>query len=103
MTEGAIPIVPFWTCIPFVFCILSVAFAPLLIARIWKHHYALVMLGSMIFALGVMAFSVPSDAIWLVYGHAFLEMLDEFFGFLSLVGSLSVISGGIYISGPRCE
>ena len=88
-----------WTCIPFLLCILSVALCPMLISRIWKYHYDVIMVLCIGFAAIFMVSSIPMEFVWRVYGHSFLEMVDEFFGFLSLVGSLFVITGGIYISG----
>src|SRR5271168_3249105 len=80
-----------WMMLPFGVLLAAIALAPLFFADWWGRHYPKV--------VGLLA------SIVVVYYIAFLaapgkvmHTAAEYFGFIALVGSLFVISGGIHIS-----
>lgn len=82
--------------IPFAGLLLSIAFAPMLAAQFWHHHYGKVT------AFWALSFLVPFA---LVFGlpHASHELvhvlLGEYIPFVLLLTALFTVSGGIYIRG----
>jgi Na+/H+ antiporter NhaD/arsenite permease-like protein len=97
--EGAALDLPFWTAIPFVLLLLSIALLPLF-AEYWWHHNSNRALVSALFA-------VPVVAYLLYYRQAtgadtltpLIHELEGYLAFIILLGSLYVISGGILLSG----
>lgn len=87
---------PLWTLLPFVALLLCIAVMPLAAAHWWERNRNK--------AIVVALLSVPL-AIYLVsaWGHEGVEQIHEkcleYVSFLLLLGSLFVISGGIYIQG----
>jgi Na+/H+ antiporter NhaD/arsenite permease-like protein len=91
---------PVWTVLPFVGILLSIALLPLLAPHFWEHHFPKVSGFWLVVALIGMYLSVPADARFSdVYGHEIFGTYEEYVSFIVLLGSLFVISGGIYISG----
>jgi Na+/H+ antiporter NhaD/arsenite permease-like protein len=82
---------PVWTVTPFVVLLAAIALAPLFFSNWWGRHYAKVAFG-----LG---------AVTLLYYVAVLQAHEralqtgiDYVGFICLIGSLFVISGGIHIT-----
>ncbi|MCH7478118.1 MAG: sodium:proton antiporter [SAR324 cluster bacterium] len=96
--DGFVP--PIWAVIPFLGILLSIALLPLLAAHFWEHHYGKVSAFWMVLAIVVMFFTVPGEQTFAgAYGHEVFKTSEEYLSFIILLGSLFVISGGIYISG----
>src|SRR5437016_2131233 len=87
---------PLWTVLPFVALLLSIAILPLSAGHWWEHNRNKTIIAGALAAL---------VAVYLVaaYGHAGLhelfEKLKEYSSFIILLGSLYIISGGIYVKG----
>lgn len=82
--------IPLWTSVPFMLMLLSIAIIPLISHRWWEKNYPLVSLS--LGALGLflyLSLFKDLDAVW----HTALE----YFSFISLIGSLFVVTGGILI------
>jgi Na+/H+ antiporter NhaD/arsenite permease-like protein len=79
---------PAWMVLPFVLLLLCIAMMPLCAAHFWEHHYPKVAVG-----LGLIT------AVYYLFvlhnSHAVLHSMTEYVGFMALIGSLYVISGGI--------
>ena len=88
--------VPLWTLVPFVTLLLSIAVLPLAAPHFWEsnRNKAVVSLG---LALPIALYLVLAHgaAGWAELGHKAME----FISFMALLGSLYVISGGIYVRG----
>jgi Na+/H+ antiporter NhaD/arsenite permease-like protein len=87
---------PWWSALPFAGMLLSIAVVPLIAHRFWEsnRNRALVAAG----------FSLPTILYMLVAvgpigAHELREKLFEYTSFIVLLGSLFVISGGIYVRG----
>jgi len=99
---GFIP--PVWTIIPFVGILLSIALFPLFAPHFWEHNFGKI--SAVWLVLGFIAMYVSTlghmgfiDA----YGPRIFAAYEEYIAFIILLGSLFIISGGIYISGDlRC-
>src|ERR1051325_70962 len=79
-----------WWILPFAVLLLAIACGPLFAPKLWARNYATiaVALGSTVLAY------------YLFRLHAFhqvLHALHEFIGFVALIGSLFVVSGGIHV------
>ncbi|HEU4464585.1 MAG TPA: sodium:proton antiporter, partial [Gemmatimonadota bacterium] len=88
---GAVP--PLWTLLPFIALLLSIAVLPLVRPYWWENHVHK--------GLVAAALSIPS-LLWLATQGEILTLLDaikDYVSFLSLLGSLFVISGGIHLRG----
>jgi len=83
---------PSWSLIPFVGMLLSIAILPLLIPNWWDSNRNKFLL-SIVVSLPVLFVVVQCNA------ELLLHSLLDYFSFLVLLGSLFVISGGIYIRG----
>jgi Na+/H+ antiporter NhaD/arsenite permease-like protein len=87
---------PFWTVLPFAGLLLSIALLPLAAPHFWESHRNKALVSA--------AFGVPVAA-YLVLGlgafglHELAERAKEYVSFLLLLGSLFIITGGIYVSG----
>ncbi|HKI99824.1 MAG TPA: sodium:proton antiporter [bacterium] len=91
---------PVWTILPFIGILLSIALFPLFANHFWEHHYPKVSAAWLVVAVVLMYFSVPSDVgFGAAFGERFFSTYEEYVAFIILLGSLFVISGGIYISG----
>jgi Na+/H+ antiporter NhaD/arsenite permease-like protein len=87
---------PYWTVLPFVFMLLSIAIIPLAKPHWWESNthkgYVSLVLGG--FVLLYLLFVAPHE------GHEKLYVtLLDYIAFIALLGSLFIISGGIYIRG----
>ncbi len=83
-------VVPIWSVAPFVGLLLCIAFIPLISGTWWHHHFPKV-------SLAFFAPMVVYDL--LLYAPALATTTIEYISFIALVGSLYVVSGGIYIRG----
>ena len=82
--------VPAWLAAPFVILLLLIAVGPLFFKDFWNRHYKLVSV-----AAGVIV-----AAIYILHTRSVVnteETLFDFFSFISMLGALYVVSGGIYI------
>ncbi|MDH4249419.1 MAG: sodium:proton antiporter, partial [Deltaproteobacteria bacterium] len=96
--SGFVP--PVWTLIPFAGILLSIAVFPLFAHHFWEHHYPKVSLAWMVAAVVMMVLSVPEGVGFHdAFGAKFFSTYEEYVAFIILLGSLFIISGGIYISG----
>ena len=86
----------YWTVLPFVFMLLSIAIIPLAKPHWWesnKHKgYVSLVLGGIV--LLYLLFIAPHEA----HEKLYVTLLD-YIAFIALLGSLFIISGGIYIRG----
>lgn len=86
--------VQFWTLIPFIIMLLSIAVAPLVIPRAWEDNR-----NKLFFSL---VLSIPT-AIYLIcagFSHELLhQIFGDYFPFIILLLALYVITGGIRIKG----
>ena len=97
---GAHFVPPVWTVLPFVGILLSIALFPLLAPHFWEHHFPKVSAFWLVVAVLCMIVSVPADDHFArIYAQEFFSTSEEYVSFIILLGSLFVISGGIYISG----
>lgn len=87
---------PFWTILPFVMMLLSIAIIPLAKPHWWESNthkgYVSLLLGGFMFAY--LATVAPPTA-----GEKLYITLIDYVAFISLLGSLYIISGGIYVRG----
>ena len=99
--EGAAGFVPpVWTILPFAGILLSIALLPLVAPHFWEHHFGKVSAFWLVVAIVLMYLSVPAEMHFRdLYGERFFSTYEEYIAFIILLGSLFVISGGIYISG----
>ncbi len=79
--------------LPFGVLLTLIALAPLIFSVWWTKHYAKValILGSI--TTGYYLFALPPAA-----AHTVAHTAIEYFGFIALIGSLFVVSGGIHIN-----
>ena len=79
--------------LPFGLLLAAIALGPLLFSQWWSRHYGKTALALGAVTLGYYLFFLPSAAVLTVARSA-----HEYLGFIALVGSLFVVSGGIHIS-----
>ena len=79
-----------WMILPFALLLVAIALAPLLAPGLWSRHYAKVAFGLGAITLGYYIF-VLRDA-----GRV-LHTAHDYVGFIALIGSLFIVSGGIHI------
>jgi len=95
---GFVP--PVWTILPFVGILLSIALFPLFAHHFWEHNYPKISFAWLVVAIVMMVASVPADVSFgAAFGAKFFVTYEEYIAFIILLGSLFIISGGIYISG----
>src|SRR5881396_4403994 len=83
---------PLWSLIPFVLMLVSIAVLPMAVPEWWDSNRNKTILS--------VAFSVPVLVVVLAcVPRLLLHSLLDYFSFVILLGSLFVISGGIYIKG----
>jgi len=85
-----------WWGLPFAGLLLSIALMPLLLTRLWHHHYGKVTIA------WAAAFLVPFAVIYgpSAAASGFVHALvAEYIPFIVLLTALFIIAGGIYISG----
>jgi Na+/H+ antiporter NhaD/arsenite permease-like protein len=93
MPSAAAPLCfPLWSLIPFVLMLVSIAMLPMVVPQWWESHRNKTIL-SVILSLPVLMIVVPCrpSLLW----HSLLD----YFSFLTLLSSLFVIAGGIYVKG----
>ena len=83
---------PWWTTLPFIGLLLSIAILPLAAPRWWEDHRHKAWIG--------LAFSLPIVLVILQHEPAELgHTLHEYLAFIALLGSLFVVAGGIVLEG----
>lgn len=80
---------PLWVIIPFALLLASIATGPALFAHFWHRFYPVIALA--LGAVTVGFYVYQGDLVPL------LHSLEEYVGFIALIGSLFVVSGGIHI------
>jgi len=87
------PAPPIWTVLPFLLLLLAVAVMPLAAPRWWSRNRNK--------AVAAALLSIPVIVFFLARGSMGLLLIEvkEYLSFITLLGSLFVISGGIYIHG----
>jgi len=83
---------PLWSLFPFVAMLLSIAVVPLVMPGWWDHNRNKLIL-SIVVSIPVLTVVLRCNA------ELLLHSLLDYFSFLVLLGSLFIISGGIYIRG----
>jgi Na+/H+ antiporter NhaD/arsenite permease-like protein len=91
-SESATLTFPLWSIAPFLFMLLSIAVVPLMFPKWWDRNTNKLLL-SFGMSLPIIALMLPAGS------HLLFESLVDYFSFIVLLGSLFVISGGIYIKG----
>lgn len=86
-----LPVSIFWS-IPFVALLLSISFIPLINKKWWDRNYPIV---SLLLGLIVAFYYLNFNP------QRFLHSMLEYFSFISLIGSLFVVSGGVLIKSSR--
>ena len=81
---------PPWLIAPFALLLLCIALGPLAFAKFWHRRYPVI-------ALGLAAISAACQ--WITGGTfaPLLHALEEYAGFIALIASLYIVSGGIHI------
>ena len=83
---------PWWSVLPFIGLLLSIAILPLAASHWWEDHKHKAWVG--------LAFSVPIILVILQHEPAELShTLHEYLAFIALLGSLFVVAGGIILDG----
>ena len=87
---------PFWTVLPFAGLLLSIALLPLFAHPFWESHRNKALVAALFGApaAAYMAFGLGAFGV-----HELAEKAKEYVSFMLLLGSLFVITGGIYIRG----
>lgn len=87
---------PLWTVAPFAALLLCIAVLPLATPHWWEHNSSKALVAGLLGAIMAAYLAV----VWNADGIAALQhVLSEYVTFIVLLGSLYVISGGIYLSG----
>ena len=87
----------YWA-IPFVGILLSIAFCPLFLARLWHHHYGKIVAIWTFLFLGSALFSFGLTTTIELTVHAIIE---EYIPFMLLLLTLFTVSGGILIKSDK--
>ena len=88
---GAIPV---WLIIPFALQLLLIAVMPLTphaVKHLWEKYYAHVSIGLGLIVAAYFMLKIPSG------GHVVAHTAMEYVSFISLIGSLFVVAGGIHL------
>lgn len=83
-----------WWGIPFVSILLSIAFFPLLLPRLWHHHYGKIILCWTLLFLGATLSYLGGEFTLQLLIHA---LIGEYLPFILLLLSLFTVSGGILV------
>ena len=90
---------PIWTVLPFLGILLSPGLFPLFANHFWEHHYPKISIFWLVLAVILMVVSLPSGTTFTAaFGTKFFSTAEEYVAFIILLGSLFVISGGIFIA-----
>ncbi len=94
-------LVPTWSIIPFIGILLSIAVFPLINSHWWENNYHKVSFFWIIVAFLSMFIGVLGSKFSFLdaFGHEMFHTYEEYISFIILLGSLFVVSGGIYIKG----
>lgn len=87
---------PFWSVLPFVGMLLSIAIIPLVNSEFWEHHMAKIAL------LWSLAFLIPFGIAFggNIFIYSLLEIiLLDYFPFIVLISGLFAVTGGIILRG----
>ena len=86
-------ILPLWSILPFVLMLLTIAIAPLLNEHFWEKNK-----NKAIFSV---VYSIPIIILFYFFKdfHPLLHEVKEYFSFIVLLGSLYIVSGGIFLAG----
>ena len=98
--ESYVP--PLWTLLPFLGILLSIAVVPLISHAFWEKRYPQISALWLVLGLTAMLISTVLDPNWSwsqAYGGQLFRSYEEYFSFIVLLGSLFVISGGLYVGG----
>jgi Na+/H+ antiporter NhaD/arsenite permease-like protein len=82
--------------IPFAAVLLSIAFGPLLVPRIWHRHYGKIAGAWALAALAALLVAFGAEAAFAAFVHA---MLAEYLPFIVLLFALYTVAGGILVTG----
>ena len=82
-----------WSLAPFIALLAMIAGGPLLFEHWWLKHYSKVAFGLAAITLGYYLFALPHEA-----RQTALHTGLEYVSFITLIGSLYVVSGGIHIN-----
>ncbi len=82
-----------WMIAPFALLLGLIALAPLLFTEWWLRHYPKVAIGLGLITLAYYLFFLPKPAT-----TAVLHTAHEYVSFITLIGSLFIVSGGIHIT-----
>ncbi len=90
--SGVSPQVAFICVLPFILLLLSIAILPLALPHFWEKNRNKAILASL--------FGLPVAGVFLYYDcNLLIRTMLEYGAFIGLLGSLFIISGGIYIRG----
>ena len=87
---------PLWTVLPFVGLLLSIAILPLAAPHFWESHLRKGLVAAL-FGAPVALYLVAAHGA--AGAHELAEKAKEFVSFIALLGSLYVVTGGIYVRG----
>src|SRR5580700_6014132 len=82
--------------LPFVGILLTIAFAPLVIRRLWHHHYGKFAFVWAVLTLAPLAALRGVDTALAALAHA---LLGDYLGFIAILFALYVVAGGIVVAG----
>jgi Na+/H+ antiporter NhaD/arsenite permease-like protein len=82
--------IPFWSVLPFAGILLSIAIFPVISPGIWHRHYPKI---AAVFFFPMVAY------VWNLNPHWLSHTAIEYVSFITLLGALFYIAGGIYIKG----
>src|SRR5580698_2846100 len=82
--------------LPFVGILLTIAFAPLVIRRVWHHHYGKFAFAWAALTLAPLAALRGVDTALAALAHA---LLGDYLGFIAVLFALYVVAGGIVVAG----
>ena len=87
---------PEWTVIPFVVLLLAIAIMPLFAAHWWEHNKNKAIVAGVLAAI----VAVYLISVWGANGReALMHISTEYISFILLLGSLFLITGGVYVRG----
>lgn len=86
---------PLWSCLPFVFMLLSIAFWPLLAPGVWHHHFGKISFFWALALAGPLVYAYKAAAVYEIL-HI---LLADYVPFIILLWSLYTVSGGIILRG----
>src|SRR6202035_1106975 len=82
--------------LPFAGILLTIALAPLVIRRVWHHHYGKFAFAWAVLTLAPLAALRGADTALAALAHA---LLGDYLGFIAILFALYVVAGGIVVSG----